>query len=82
MREVARRSRDGGREKAYYNLYENNFYKGIFINYPSVGYADSVSLRLGRAPALTVHRTVIHYRRAASLPDKVSLVSDCKIFLS
>ena len=26
-----------------------------------------VSLRLGHAPALTVHRTVIHYRRAASL---------------
>ena len=25
MREVERRSRDGGREKAYYNLYENNF---------------------------------------------------------
>ena len=30
---------------------------------------DSFSLRLGNAPALTVHRTVIHYRRAASLPE-------------
>ena len=30
---------------------------------------DSFSLRLGHAPALTVHRTVIHYRRAASLPE-------------
>ncbi len=29
---------------------------------------DSFSLRLGHAPALTVQRTVIHYRRAASLP--------------
>ena len=28
----------------------------------------SVSLRLGHAPALNVHRTFIHYRRAASLP--------------
>ena len=55
------------------------FINGIFINYPSVGYADSVSLRLGHAPALTVHRTVIHYRRAASLPDKVSLYGFYKI---
>ena len=30
---------------------------------------DSFSLRLGHAPALTVHRTVIHYRRAALLPE-------------
>ena len=29
---------------------------------------DSVSLRLGHATALTVPRTVIHYRVAASLP--------------
>ena len=72
MREVVRRSRDGGRENAYYRLYEKNFYKQYHLNYPSVGCADSVSLRLGHAPALTVHRTVIHYRRAASLPDKVS----------
>ena len=28
----------------------------------------TVSLRLGHAPALNVHRTFIHYRRAASLP--------------
>ena len=43
---------------------------------------DGVSLRLGHAPALTVHRTVIHYRRAASLPDKVSLYSFCKLIAS
>ena len=30
----------------------------------------SVSLRLGHARVLTVHRTVIHYARAASLPIK------------
>ena len=35
---------------------------------PSVGFADSVSLRLGHATALTVRRTVIHYRVDASLP--------------
>jgi hypothetical protein len=35
---------------------------------PSVGFAASVSLRLGHAPALNVHRTFIHYRRAALLP--------------
>ena len=35
---------------------------------PSVVKDDSVSLRLGHAPALNVHRTFIHYRRAASLP--------------
>ena len=29
---------------------------------------DTVSLRLGHISALTVHRTVIHYRNAASLP--------------
>ncbi len=29
---------------------------------------DSASLRLGHAPALNVHRTFIHYRRAASVP--------------
>ena len=33
---------------------------------PSAG--PPVSLRLGHAPALTVHRTVIHYRSAALLP--------------
>ena len=33
----------------------------------------SVSLRLGHAPALNVHRTFIHYRRAASLPSRGSL---------
>ncbi len=37
-------------------------------NNPSVAYGASVSLRLGHATALTVHRTVIHYRVAASLP--------------
>ena len=31
---------------------------------------DSVSLRLGHARALTPHRGVIHYPRAASLPTK------------
>ena len=31
--------------------------------------APAVSLRLGHATALTVHRTVIHYRSAASLPQ-------------
>ena len=35
---------------------------------PSVVKDDTVSLRLGHAPALNVHRTFIHYRRAASLP--------------
>ncbi len=29
---------------------------------------DSVSLRLGHATALTVHRTVIHYRVDTALP--------------
>ena len=33
----------------------------------------SFSLRLGHAPALNVHRTFIHYRRAASLPSRGSL---------
>ena len=32
-------------------------------------YAGAVSLRLGHITALTVHRTVIHYRDAASLPQ-------------
>ena len=32
-------------------------------------YAGAVSLRLGHIAALTVHRTVIHYRDAASLPQ-------------
>ena len=32
--------------------------------YPSVTFGDSFSLRLGHATALTVHRTVIHYRVA------------------
>ena len=31
--------------------------------------SGAVSLRLGHATALTVHRTVIHYRSAASLPQ-------------
>ena len=35
---------------------------------PSVCFADSVSLRLGHLAVLTVPRTVIHYRSAASLP--------------
>ena len=35
---------------------------------PSVGCAASVSLRLGHVAALTVHRTVIHYRADTSLP--------------
>ncbi len=35
---------------------------------PIITFADTVSLRLGHAPALNVHRTFIHYRRAASLP--------------
>ena len=35
---------------------------------PSVVKDVTVSLRLGHAPALNVHRTFIHYRRAASLP--------------
>ena len=34
---------------------------------------DSVSLRLGHVAALTVHRTVIHYRADTSLPSKGSL---------
>ena len=37
---------------------------------PSVGFADSVSLRLGHGAALTCHRHVIHYRAAASLPRR------------
>ena len=44
-----------------------------FLQNPSVGFAASVSLRLGHAPALNVHRTFIHYRRAASLPSRGSL---------
>ena len=39
---------------------------------PSVGYAASVSLRLGHVAALTVHRTVIHYRADTSLPQRRS----------
>ena len=45
--------------------------KGIFsllLFIPSVVKDDTVSLRLGHAPALNVHRAFIHYRRAASLP--------------
>ena len=38
----------------------------IFI--PSVVKDATVSLRLGHATALTVHRTVIHYRADTSLP--------------
>ena len=40
----------------------------IFLFIPSVVKDDTVSLRLGHAPALNVRRTFIHYRRAASLP--------------
>ena len=40
----------------------------VFKQNPSVGYAASVSLRLGHAPALNVRRTFIHNRRAALLP--------------
>ena len=36
---------------------------------PIITFAATVSLRLGHAPALNVHRTFIHYRRAASLPQ-------------
>ena len=39
---------------------------------PSVGYAAGFSLRLGHAAALTVHRTVIHYRADTSLPQRRS----------
>ena len=39
-----------------------------FLQTPLVGYADSVSLRLGRIAALTVHRTAIHYRADTALP--------------
>jgi len=35
---------------------------------PSVSCADPVSLRFGHLAGLTVHRTVIQYRSAASLP--------------
>ena len=35
---------------------------------PIITFATSVSLRLGHATALTVHRTVIHYRVDTSLP--------------
>ena len=34
---------------------------------PIITFAATVSLRLGHAPALNVHRTFIHYRRAALL---------------
>ena len=45
-----------------YNLHQT-FYKT-----PQAAYAAGVSLRLGHATALTVHRTVIHYRVDTSLP--------------
>ena len=35
---------------------------------PIITFAASVSLRLDHATALTVHRTVIHYRVDTSLP--------------
>ena len=41
-----------------------------FLQNPSVSFADSVSLRLGHVAALTVHRTVIHYRADTALPYK------------
>ena len=41
---------------------------------PIITFADSVSLRLGHAPALNVHRIVIHYRRAASLPYRSTYI--------
>ena len=49
-----------------------------FQKTPSVfGYAEStVSLRLGHATALTVRRTVIHSRDAASLPSVEATKSD------
>ena len=37
---------------------------------PTVGFAASVSLRLGHGAALTCHRHVIHSRAAASLPKR------------
>ena len=37
---------------------------------PSVGYAATVSLRLGHGAVLTTHRVVIHYRPATSLPQR------------
>ena len=42
--------------------------KKALSNNPSVSFADSVSLRLGHARALRVHRTLIHSPRATSLP--------------
>ena len=48
------------------NLRNSSLIYLFFI--PSVVKDDSVSLRFGHATALTVHRTVIHYRVAALLP--------------
>ena len=44
------------------------------------GGASRFSLRLGHAHVLTVHRTVIHYVRAASLrrPEKVKNLTNKK----
>ena len=45
----------------------------LMLSTSSVACADSVSLRLGHATALTVHRTVIHYRVDTALPSRGSL---------
>ena len=40
--------------------------------------AGAVSPRLGHARVLTVHRTVIHYTRAASLPQGEAFYLVCR----
>ena len=56
-----------GFSQQFLNLADKGFFS-LLLFIPSVVKDDTVSLRLGHAPALNVHRTFIHYRRAASLP--------------
>ncbi len=64
------------------------FYCGLAFTVPpafvpflplTTAYGGAFSLRLGHHSALTVHRTVIHYRIAASLPQGRGLRGDVGI---
>ena len=69
LSEVARRSRDGGSLTLMkFSLPQSASLTAPPEEEPIITFADSVSLRLGHATAMTAHRTVVHYRVDTSLP--------------
>ena len=75
LSEVARRSRDGGSLTLMkFSLPQSASLTAPPEEEPIITFADSVSLRLGHAPALNVHRTFIHYRVDTSLPYRSAYI--------